>query len=145
MYSYFDSSLFLSCAVSIVVGIFLVVLAMNLFSNSSPFSQSFGQYFFFGFVKWDDFAGILLVGAFMAGWGIWTLVTSTTHAIQYQAAHESVLRTARIKAEEERLAGINGKKSAHHALASNHRPTAHKKTKTKTAKTVSTHAQSQSF
>ena len=79
----------------------------------------------------------------MAGWGIWTLVTSATHAIQYQAAHESVLRTARLKAEEERLASANGKTAAHHSTGVNHAK-AHKKTKVKTAKTVS-HTQIQSF
>ncbi|MBA3858387.1 MAG: hypothetical protein C0507_15890 [Cyanobacteria bacterium PR.3.49] len=86
----------------------------------------------------------MLVGAFMAGWGIWTLVTSTTHAIQYQAAHESVMRTARLKAESTRLAAANGKTSAHHAIAVNHAK-ALKRNKAKTAKTVSAHTHSQSF
>jgi len=119
MYSYFDSNLLVSCGVCIVVGLFLVVLAVNLFSNSSPFSQSFGQYFLFGFVKWDDFARILLIGALMAGWGIWTLVSTTTRAVQYQAAHESVLRTAKEKADANRLAAASPRASAHHAKASN--------------------------
>lgn len=144
MYSYFDASVFLQCGVCIVVGLFLVMLAVNLFSNSSPFSQSFGQFFLFGAVKWDDFAAILLLGAFMAGWGIWTLVTTTTRAFEYQAAHESVLRTAKLKARATSLAAANTKQSAHHSTAASHSKS-HRKAKVKTAKTVSAQFHSQSY
>lgn len=47
----------------LIFGIFLVSTMSEAFKNSSPESTSWGQFAFFGFFKWDDFAEIWLYGA----------------------------------------------------------------------------------
>lgn len=86
--NYTDLSGLILSAFGIVIGIAIIKVMLNAFSNSSPFSQGFGEFFMFGAFKWDDYAGILIVGVLLAGWGICTLLSQTTSAIE-RAAHDS--------------------------------------------------------
>ncbi len=81
----------------IVGGALLVWLMIDLFSNTSPESTSFNQFFCFGFYKWDDFAQYLLIGLVIAAAGIYSLFQSTSRAIEYRGAYDSIRKCEREK------------------------------------------------
>lgn len=81
----------------VVGGVLLVWLMIDLFSNTSPESTTCNQFLFFGFYKWDNFAEYLLIGLVIAAASIFSLFQSTSRAIEYRGAYDSIKKCERDK------------------------------------------------
>jgi len=98
---------------ALIAGALIVWWMTNEFANSSPFSQSWGEYFLYGWFKWDNYAEIWLFGAALFIGAAFYLYSHSAQAV------ERIDRKARYSAA---LEEIHAQDRARLAQAKAHQP-----------------------
>ncbi|HEY9786307.1 MAG TPA: hypothetical protein V6D17_12950 [Candidatus Obscuribacterales bacterium] len=80
----------------IIAGIIVIAAMTALFTNTSPYSESLGECWFFGFFKWDEFAVLWLAGAVILIGSVYMLLTQTGRAWEYGRAYDALRKAERI-------------------------------------------------